>query len=234
MSGKKRFDKKRRVLKKGEIQKADGRYRFKYINYDGKEAYVYSWRLLKTDPIPKGKKDEPSLRELEEQIQKDLEQGCAPFGGNLTVLDLAQYYVDLRFSTVRINTQSCYKTILNILKNDPFGARRIDTINVLDAKKWFSNLQNIEKRSYSSICSIRGVLRPAFQQAYNDDLIRKNPFDFPVSDVVVNNAKKEKLFQRNKKKLFWNLLKIIIVIIDISMVCIFYFIQVCEFLNFVD
>lgn len=103
----------------------------------------------------------------------------------------------------------------------------------MGAKKWFSNLQNVEKRSYSSTCTIREVLRPAFQQAYNDDLIRKNPFDFPVSDVVVNNTKKEKLLLRNKKKLFWNLLKIIIVIIDISMVCIFYFIQVCEFLNFV-
>lgn len=42
MSEKKRFDKKRRVLKTGETQKADGRYRYKYINYDGKEAYVYS------------------------------------------------------------------------------------------------------------------------------------------------------------------------------------------------
>lgn len=42
MSEKKRFDKKRRVLKTGEIQKADGRYRYKYTNYDGKEAYVYS------------------------------------------------------------------------------------------------------------------------------------------------------------------------------------------------
>lgn len=106
MSEKKRFDKKRRVLKTGEIQKADGRYRYKYINYDGKEAYVYSWRLLKIDSTPNGKKDEPSLRELEEQIQKELEQGCAPFGGNLTVHDLAKYYVDLCFSTVRINTQS--------------------------------------------------------------------------------------------------------------------------------
>lgn len=207
MSEKKRFDKKRRVLKTGEIQKADGRYRYKYINYDGKEAYVYSWRLLKTDSTPNGKKDEPSLRELEEQIQKELEQGCAPFGGNLTVHDLAKYYVDLRFSTVRINTQSWYKTILNILKNDPFGARRIDTVNVLGAKKWFSNLQNGEKRSYSSICTIRGVLRPAFQQAYNDDLIQKNPFDFPVSDVVVNNTKKREAITEEQEEAFLEFVK---------------------------
>ena len=147
------------------------------------------------------------MRELEEQIQKELEQGCAPFGGNLTVYDLAKYYVDLRFSTVRINTQSGYKTILNILKKDPFGARRIDTVNVLDAKKWFSKLQNVEKRSYSSICTIRGVLRPAFQQAYNDDLIRKNPFDFPVSDVVVNNAKKREAISEEQEKAFLDFVK---------------------------
>ena len=34
----------------------------------GKEKNVYSWRLDKNDPMPKGKKREPSLREKEKQI----------------------------------------------------------------------------------------------------------------------------------------------------------------------
>ena len=103
----------------------------------------------------------------------------------------------------------------------------------MGAKKWFSNLQNVEKRSYSSTCTIRGVLRPAFQQAYNDDLIRKNPFDFPVSDVVVNNTKKREAITEEQEKAFLEFVKNNHSYIDISMVCIFYFIQVCEFLNFV-
>nr|WP_026658383.1 hypothetical protein [Butyrivibrio sp. AC2005] len=43
-------------------------------------------------------------------------------------------------------------------------------------------------RGYSTIHSVRGVLRPAFQMAFVDDLIRKNPFDFQLASVVVNNS----------------------------------------------
>ena len=50
------------VYKRQEYQRKDGRYRFRYIDEDGKEKNVYSWRLDKNDPMPKGKKREPSLR----------------------------------------------------------------------------------------------------------------------------------------------------------------------------
>ena len=58
----KRRDNRNRILREGEYQRADGRYRFRYIDEDGKEKNVYSWRLDKNDPMPKGKKREPSLR----------------------------------------------------------------------------------------------------------------------------------------------------------------------------
>ena len=41
-------------------------------------------------------------------------------------------------------------------------------------------LQDKDGRSYSSIHTIRGVLRPAFRMAVEDDLLRKNPFDFEL------------------------------------------------------
>ena len=61
-----------RILREGEYQRKDGRYRFRYLDEDGKEQNVYSWRLDKNDPMPKGKKREPSLREKEKQIEADL------------------------------------------------------------------------------------------------------------------------------------------------------------------
>ena len=68
----KRRDNRNRILREGEYQRKDGRYRFRYIDEDGKEKNVYSWRLDKNDPMPKGKKREPSLREKEKQIEADL------------------------------------------------------------------------------------------------------------------------------------------------------------------
>ena len=34
-------------MREGEYQRKDGRYRFRYIDEDGKEKNVYSWRLDK-------------------------------------------------------------------------------------------------------------------------------------------------------------------------------------------
>ena len=45
-------------------------------------------------------------------------------------------------------------------------------------------------RGYSSIHSIRGVLRPAFQMAVDDDLILKNPFGFELGTILVNDSQK--------------------------------------------
>ena len=42
----KRRDSKNRILRHGESQKSDGRYRFKYKDVDGKYKEVYSRRLV--------------------------------------------------------------------------------------------------------------------------------------------------------------------------------------------
>ena len=66
----KRRDNRNRILREGEYQRTDGRYRYRYIDEDGKEKNVYSWRLDKNDPTPKGKKRELSLREKENRFRQ--------------------------------------------------------------------------------------------------------------------------------------------------------------------
>ena len=183
----KRRDNKNRILHNGEIQKADGRYRFKYQDINGRTSYVYSWRLDKNDPTPKGKPRDLSLREKEKQIEQDLFNQVVPNGGNLTVIQLVEKYVSLK-TGVRQTTVTGYKTVINVLKKEPFGRIRIDKVKTSDAKAWLIKLQKKDGRGYSSIHSIRGVLRPAFEMALNDDLIRKNPFAFELSSVVVNDS----------------------------------------------
>ena len=85
-----------RILHEGEYQRADGRYRFRYIDEDGKEKNAYSWRLDKNDPMTKGKKRELSLREKEKQIEADLFDHIVTNGGNYTVLELVEKYVSLK------------------------------------------------------------------------------------------------------------------------------------------
>ena len=45
----KRRDSKNRILRTGESQEADGRYKYRYIDANGKRKTVYSWRLVATD-----------------------------------------------------------------------------------------------------------------------------------------------------------------------------------------
>lgn len=195
----KRRDKRNRILHNGETQRPDGRYRFTYLDTDGNKKDVYSWRLDHNDPFPKGKKKDLSLREKEKEIEQDLFHQIVSNGGNYTVLTLVEKYVSLK-TGVRHNTEAGYKTVINILKKDPFGSRRIDKVKLSDAKAWLIKLQQVDGRGYSSIHSIRGVLRPAFQMAENDDLIRKNPFQFELVSVVVNDSVTREAITRKQQR----------------------------------
>lgn len=195
----KRRDKRNRILHNGETQRADGRYRFTYQDTDGNTKDVYSWRLDHNDPYPKGKRKDLSLREKEKQIEQDMFNQIVSNGGNYTVLSLVEKYVSLK-TGVRHNTKAGYKTVINVLKKDPFGSKRIDKVKLSDAKAWLIKLQQEDGRGYSSIHSIRGVLRPAFQMAENDDLIRKNPFQFELASVIANDSVTRESITRKQQR----------------------------------
>ena len=141
------------------------------------------------------------LREKEKQIEQDMFNELSPDGGGYTVYELAEKYISLK-TGVRQTTKIGYKTVLNVLKKDPFGSKRIDKVKQIDAKAWIIGLQKDESRGFSSIHTIRGVLRPAFQMAYSDDLIKKNPFDFGLATVIVNDSVTREALKPNQEREF--------------------------------
>lgn len=196
----KRRDSRNRILRNGESQRSDGRYMFKYVDGYGEVRYVYSWRLDKNDRTPAGRQRDLSLREKEKQIEADLFDQIVPQGGNMTVLDLARKYVSLK-TGIRHNTEANYKFVIRILEQEEFGNKRIDKVKLSDAKAWLIKLQK-DGRGYSSIKTVRGVVRPAFQMAADDDLIRKNPFDFQMATVVVNDSVTRQAITRKQERDF--------------------------------
>ncbi len=194
-----RRDKKGRRLLTGESQRKDGKYEYKYQDAFGKRKTVYSWRLTEADSVPKGKRGDIPLREKERQIQLDLSRGIA-CAGDLTVLELVEMYVAQKRG-VRHNTIANYNFVLNIIRKEEFGLKRIDKIKIFDAKAWLIKLQ-ADGRGYSTIHSIRGVLRPAFQMAVDNDLLNKNPFEFQLSTVVVNDSVTREALTRKQERAF--------------------------------
>lgn len=201
----KRRDNKGRVLRIGESQRKDGRFMYKYTDNAGNIKYVYSWKLVKTDTVPKGAKDDLSLREKKKLIHRDLEDDIVPCGGEMTVLDLVKKYVSQK-TGVKHNTEANYNFVINIIKKEDFGKKRIDKVKLSDAKGWLIKLQS-DGRGYSTIHSVRGVVRPAFQMAVDDDLIRKNPFEFQLATVVVNDSVTREALTRKQERAFLKFVK---------------------------
>ena len=195
----KRRDKKNRVLRRGESQRPDGKYQFKY-SIDGIPHFVYSWRLEPTDKMPEGKKLTPSLREMEKAIGRDIESQLDPTCRNMTVMELVERYLSTK-TGVKPSTKQNYGVIKNLLAKEEFSRKRIKEVKTSDAKLFLIKMQSDGKR-HSTIKSVRGVLRPAFQMAVDDDLLVKNPFGFELAGVVVNDSVTREAITRDQMRKF--------------------------------
>ena len=107
---------------------------------------------------------------------------------------------------VRHNTAANYNFVINIISKEDFGKLRIDKVHLSDAKAWLIKLQK-DGRGYSTIHSVRGVVRPAFQMAVDDDLIRKNPFAFELASVIVNDSVTREALTRKQERTFLDFIK---------------------------
>ena len=195
----KRRDSKTRILRLGEQQRADGRYLYSTIDpVTKKRKFLYSWKLEKNDKLPEGKKPDLSLREKEKLLERDLANGVSLSGGDMTVLELVEKYISQKIN-VRPTTSAGYKTVVNLLKRDALGKVKIKQVNTMDAKSWIIKLQSVDGKSYSSIHTVRGVVRPAFQMAYEADLIHKNPFDFDLHNFLINDSVKREALMLSGK-----------------------------------
>ena len=195
----KRRDNRNHILHEGETQRKDGSYVYKYRDLDGTPRYVYSRRLDKNDRTPPGKRRDLSLREKEREIQANLFNQVSSTGSDMTVLELVEKYISTKVG-IRNSTRAGYQTVINFLKTDSFGKKKIGKVKLSDAKCWLIKLQQKDGKSYSAIHSIRGVVRPAFRMAYDDDLIRKNPFAFELATVIVNDSVTREAITRDQQR----------------------------------
>ena len=189
----KRRDSKNRILQNGESQRKDGKYEFKYVDVNGTRRSAYSWKLVATDKVPEGKRCELSLREMEKQIRRDLEDGISTHTANsITLNELFDTYMstkELKQST-RTNYMYMYKNYVS----DVIGKRRIGSIKYSDIKKFYNSLILEKKFKPNSMEIINTILHPVFTMAVRDGYIRVNP-----SDGVMAEIKKSHNWEKPKR-----------------------------------
>ena len=183
----KRRDQRGRILKTGESHRKDGLYMFRYTDTRKQRRYIYARSL-------------EELRRKEAEIQRDLADGIDYAAGEMTVLELVTRYMDLK-RTLKENSYRAYDTVINRMRNDPFSQKQIRQIKPSDAKAWFVSLHD---RGYkqSTISTVQCVVRPAFEMAVDDDMIRKNPFKFKLSDVIPKDAFVRTALTREQQDLY--------------------------------
>lgn len=169
----KRKDSKGRILKDGESQRKNGSYMYRYTDIHKKRQYVYAKTL-------------EELRKKEETIKRDLADGIDYAAGEMSVSELVDRYINLKRG-LKQNSMRAYGTAIKRIQASEFGQREVKSIRLSDAKGWFVALHDGGMKQ-NTIGVVQSVIRPAFEMAVDDDMIRKNPFKFKLSDVVPNDA----------------------------------------------
>ena len=180
---KERRDTKNRILGKGEYQKADGRYMYRYTDSTGETRFVYSWTLTQSDRPPKGVKPGLCLRELEKQITKDAYDGINSFqAAKITLNDCWDRYISSKLG-LKPTTRSNYKQLYKRYISNELGEKCLSVIKYSTIKNFYVQLLQ-SGLQIGTIKNLQTILHPVFAGAVRDGYIRTNPTDGVISDIV--------------------------------------------------
>lgn len=182
MSDKKR-DNKGRILRQGERQREDGRYEYRYKDIKGNTRSIYSWKLVETDKVPNGKKSSQSLRELEKQVRRDVEDELNSFTAHKTTLNaFFDSYIETKYE-LKQSTRTNYKYMYKKYVHDEIGVKDIASIKYSDIKKFYIHLIKDIGFKPAGMEIIHTILHPIFTTAVRDGLIRINPTDGVMAEI---------------------------------------------------
>lgn len=111
---------------------------------------------------------------------------------------MVEKYVSLK-GGVANNTEEQYRYVQSVIDRYPIGDMPIADVRQTDLKSWYRQLHN-DGLSFNTILSIRGVIKPAFEMAYTDEAIKRNPAKFALSTVVENDEEKRVALTANEQE----------------------------------
>ncbi len=194
MMSEKRRDRKGRILRRGELQRNDGKYEYRYYDTQGVRRSIYSWKLIETDTVPQGKRCKQSLRELERQIQRDLEDGIHTHAARqMTLNDMFDHYMELKCE-LKVSTRTNYQYMYDRYVRETLGSKSITSFRYSDIRTFYNSLLREHGFRPNTMETIHSFLHPVFTLAIRDNLIRTNP-----SDGVLADIKKGNQWERPKK-----------------------------------
>ncbi len=160
---KKRFDKKHRLLKKGETQRADGYYTYRWTSRNGKRHSITARTL-------------EELREKEEGIIKDIVDGIRAENKNVTLDDMFHLWSKLKRG-LKGNTYQNYCYMYRTFVSPEIGKLRIATLRKSDLKAFYNSLMDDKNLKIATVDNIHTVLHQVLEVAVEDHYMRTNLSD---------------------------------------------------------
>lgn len=177
----KRKDKDRIVLRKGECQRPNGSYDYRWTDQFGKRHVIYGKTL-------------EELREKEKEVDRDISDGIKVEKRNTTINELFDLWCHIKRG-LKDNTFQNYKYMYNTFVRPKFGKLKISQVKKSDVKRFYNYLADERGLQASTIDSIHTVLHQVFDLAVDDGYIRSNP-----SERVLKELKQAHCFQTEKRK----------------------------------
>lgn len=176
-----RKDSRGYALKKGESQRKDGRYVFRYTTIRGEHRAVYA-------------KDLAELCKKEVKIRRSMEDGLDPDRAErITLNELFDEYISQKYD-LKQSTRTNYKYMYNHYVRESFGKMRISKIKYTDVKKFYYSLILEKGFKPNSMEIVSTLLHPAFTMAVRDGQLRLNP-----TDGVMTEIKKSHSWEKKKR-----------------------------------
>ena len=191
-----RLDKSRITLRKGETQRKDGIYDYRWTSPDGKRHSIYASTL-------------EELRAKEEQIAVDNHDGIRTETRLITVNEMFDLWCDLKRG-IKDNTFQNYKYMYNMFVKPGFGKLRLTMVKRTDVKRFYNSLADGKILKVSTIDTIHNLLHQVFDMAVNDNYIRLNPTDNMLKELKMAHnfsVEKRKALTIPEQELFIQFLK---------------------------
>lgn len=192
----KRKDSNRIVLKKGEYQRTNGTYAYRWTDEKGKRHEVYA-------------RDLDDLRAKEKEIDADTNEGLKVEARYVIINEMYDLWEQLKRG-IKDNTFENYKYMYNTFVRPSFGKKRIQTLKKSDVKIFYNYLADQRCLQASTIDSIHTVLHQVLDMAVDDKYIRNNPSDKALKELKQSHAfktEKRRALTIAEQELFLNYLR---------------------------
>lgn len=168
----KRKDDKGRILRKGERQREDGVYEYRY-QVNGKRQSLYAVTL-------------EQLRRLEDQITVDRHDGIRSNASAVKLDDLFNVWCDMKRG-LKDNTFQNYQYMYTQFVSPHLGDEKVVKIKKSDVRRFYNRLLEVEGLKMSTVNSLQTVLHQVLQLAVDDNYIRVNPADSALRELKLTH-----------------------------------------------